>query len=156
MDLPLGINIVNIGIYMVLFGVLYFALARFLFPMLGKAIKERELKIKETFDNAEKAEKTLKDHEKMLLLADMEVVEIITEGKRQAKVEYDKIIVKARDDAREIVANAHAQVKKVEQNAIDEQNLLVIQKVKTALSQILSDERAKIDDEVIKKIVKQS
>jgi F-type H+-transporting ATPase subunit b len=156
MDLPLGINIVNIVIYIILFGILYFVLAKFLFPSLDKAIKEREAKLNETLENSKKAEGLLREGEKQMSEADRKIADIIAEGKRQAKVEYDKIIAQARDDAREIVAKAHEKAKNVEKDAQGETDLLVEKKVRLAISKIWSDENNKVDDELIKRIVKES
>jgi F-type H+-transporting ATPase subunit b len=156
MDLPLGINIVNIFIYIILFGILYFVLAKFLFPALDKAMKDRADKIAQTVEDSRKAEELLNEGEKKFSLADKKVDEIVAEGKKQAKIEYDKIIAQARDDARDVVAKAHEKAKYVENESQDALNIIVEQKVRKALSEIWQNENSKVDDELIKKIIKES
>jgi F-type H+-transporting ATPase subunit b len=156
MELPLGINIVNIIIYSILFAVLYSILAKFLFPALGKAMSVREAKLNETIENAQKAESLLSVREKEMHQLDKQTSEIIAEAKKQARVEYDKIIAQARDEGREIVTKAYDKAEDVKNSSSSEYQILVAEKVKIALEKIWNDKNLKIEEELIKRIVKES
>lgn len=106
----LGINIGSLVAQLVAFIILLVVLQRFAFPVLTKTLDERQAKIREGVQNAERASQALKDAEKR--------VEALM---NDARLESQKVIATATQAAERLKADIEAQAqqrgREIEQQA---------------------------------------
>ena len=106
----LGINIGSLVAQLVAFIILLLVLQRFAFPVLTKTLDERQAKIREGVENAERASQSLKDAEKR--------VEALM---NDARLESQKVIATATQAAERLKADIEAQAqqrgREIEQQA---------------------------------------
>jgi F-type H+-transporting ATPase subunit b len=106
----LGINIYALLAQLVAFLVLFLVLRQFAFPALTKTLDERQTKIKEGIDNAERASQAIKDAEKR--------VEALM---NEARLESQKVIAGATQAAERLKADIEHQAqqrgREIEQQA---------------------------------------
>ncbi|MDD6583269.1 MAG: F0F1 ATP synthase subunit B [Bacteroidales bacterium] len=92
------------------FGILFFILAKFAWPVIVKAINDREKKIAEQLSAADKAREEMKnlrsEHEALLVKAKEERDAILAEARKMSEKMYDEAKVKADDEARHIIEEA--------------------------------------------------
>ena len=83
------------------FGIVFFCLAKFAFPVIGKALKKREEKIAESLEQAERIHEQMQSiqakNEELLKKAREEREEMLNE----ARISRDKIIEEAKTKAKE-------------------------------------------------------
>ena len=83
------------------FGIVFFCLAKFAFPVIGKALKTREQKISESLEQAERIHEEMKNiqtkNEELLKKAREEREEMLNE----ARVSRDRIIEEAKEKAKD-------------------------------------------------------
>ena len=92
------------------FGILFFILAKFAWPVIVKAINDREKKIAEQLSAADKAREEMKnlksEHEALLVKAKEERDAILAEARKMSEKMYDEAKVRADDEARRIIEDA--------------------------------------------------
>lgn len=127
----LGINLGSLIAQVIAFAILYFVLARYVFPILSKTLDERHSRIQEGIDNAAKAKQDLASAEKRIeaMLND-------------ARLESQKVIASATTAAERLKSDLETQaqqrVREIEQQAskrIEQQ----IAKAKSDLRQQVAD-----------------
>ncbi|HEX9035800.1 MAG TPA: F0F1 ATP synthase subunit B [Ktedonobacterales bacterium] len=110
----LGINLGSLIAQLVAFAILYFVLARFVFPILTKTLDERKATIQEGVNNAEKAKQDLANAEKriegMLNEARLESQKVIATATTAAERLKADIETQAQQRAREIEQQAGARI----------------------------------------------
>ncbi|MCK9625440.1 MAG: F0F1 ATP synthase subunit B [Bacteroidales bacterium] len=125
------------------FGVVFFILAKFGFPVIVRMVEERRKNIQKSLDNAKLAEDQLKnfkaESESIINLAREEQVKILHEA-NQLK---ENILNSAKQEAKELTAKQIEQVKKE------------IQKEKEAAIQNIKSQIAILSVEVAEKVLRQ-
>lgn len=144
----------------IVFGILFFIVAKFAFPVIGKTLKKREQKIAESLEQAEriheemqniqaKNEEILKkakeEREVMLNEARISRDKIIEEAKTKAKEETDRLV----DAAKETIENERKAAMTDIKNEIATISIKVAEKI---LERELSSDEAQIKyiNEIIK------
>ena len=91
---------------------------------IAAALDEREVKIRESLEAADKMREEQKafqaEQEKVLAGARKEASAIVAEGKRDAEVVRDQVVADSRKQAEEIQARALAEIDRAKDNAVDE------------------------------------
>lgn len=125
----LGINFINMVIYSVMFGILYYVIKTKLVPKLDDALSTRQKEIEKSLTLSKKAEETLKkieeDQEKMMKKLHIE-----------HKQKMESILIKANSEAKEIIDEAKVKSKNL---------------IKSG-EKLIDDERKKLDKELENKI----
>jgi F-type H+-transporting ATPase subunit b len=102
----LGINAINMAIYSVMFGIIFWAIKTKLVPALDKSLGERQKEIDKALALSKKMEETLKktgeENEKTLKKMQLE-----------NKEKMEKIMEKANADAKDILEKANAKAKSI-------------------------------------------
>jgi F-type H+-transporting ATPase subunit b len=104
------------------FGVLFFFIAKWVLPRLGKLLDERRAKIQGSLEEAEKAksdaDKLLADYQQKLRDAGSEAGRIIEESRKTAEQMRKDLLAKAEDESRQIVAKAQEEVRAERDRAV--------------------------------------
>lgn len=127
---------------------------KFAVPPIMKALTERENKIKESLESAEKAlakaEQISKDNQKALREAEVKAQQIRKEAVQEAEVLRSERIVKAKEEAAQIVESAKASIEQEKKQALMELRQEVAQLAIKSASIILD---AELDNEKNNKLV---
>ena len=104
--------------------ILFFALSFFLFNPVQKALKQRSEKIKSEIENAKTKEEEAialkKEYEEKLATTRVEVENIITEARKNAKKTGDDIINEAKAEAQNIISRGNKEIELEKAKAIDD------------------------------------
>lgn len=107
---------------LVVFGLLLFVLKRSAWPVLLKAVRDREARLEQQIADAEKsraeAARILEEHKKLLAGAKGEAQEILNHAKSAAEKEHAALIAKARDAADEQLARARREITEEKSKAV--------------------------------------
>ena len=124
-------------------------------PLLA-ALDEREKRIRDALDSADKArteaQETLAEHQRRLEQAEDEAIEIIRQARSTAEQSSEEILEKAREDARQTLEQARRAIDAEKRAAIAELRRemgdLAVQVAGELLDANLSDERSRrlVDD----------
>lgn len=102
--------------------VLYVILKKFLFKPVTAMMEKREQLIADNIDSAKKqqeeAKKIKEDYETLLINAREEARQIVAEAKAHAQKEYDAILQKAQQDAQLHLEQAKKAIEEEKQNAL--------------------------------------
>lgn len=125
------------------FGIVFFFIARFAFPVINKMLKQREEKITEAL---EKAERTHAEMEK--LQANNEIL------LQQAREEREKMLNEARLSSEQIIEEAKAKASQEANRMIDSAKETIENEYKAAVTEI-KNEIANISIKVAEKILQE-
>jgi F-type H+-transporting ATPase subunit b len=104
------------------FGVLFFFVAKWVLPRLGKLLDERRAKIQGSLEEAEKAKRDadqmLAEYQQKLRDAGSEAGRIIEESRKTAEQMRKDLLAKAEDESRQIVAKAQEEVRAERDRAV--------------------------------------
>jgi len=125
------------------FGIVFFFVARFAFPVINKMLKQREEKITEAL---EKAERTHAEMEK--LQANNEIL------LQQAREEREKMLNEARLSSEQIIEEAKAKASQEANRMIDSAKETIENEYKAAVTEI-KNEIANISIKVAEKILQE-
>ncbi len=110
-----------IAITMVVFILL---MAKYAVPPIMKALEERELKIKDSLESAEKAlaqaEQISKDNEKALREAEVQAQKIRKEAVEEAELIRTERITKAKEEAEQLIEQARTSIEQEKKQALME------------------------------------
>ncbi|SMO32143.1 F0F1 ATP synthase subunit B [Gracilimonas mengyeensis] len=130
-----------IAITMVVF---IFLMAKFGVPPIMKALEEREHKIKESLESAEKAiaraEQISKDNEKALREAETKAQQIRKEAVEEAELIRTERINKAKEEAEQIIDQARTSIEQEKRQALTELRSEVAKLAVASASKILDSE----------------
>lgn len=105
------------GLYvwtLIAFAVVFFLLARRVFPRLQEGLADREHRIAEDLENAEKAkteaEQALEEYKRRIAQAREESNSIVDEARKSAEAVRKDLIEKAEAESREIITRAQQQL----------------------------------------------
>lgn len=104
--------------------ILFFALSYFLFNPVQKVLKQRNEKIKSEIENAktkeEEATALKKEYEEKLAATRIEVENIITEARKNAKKTGEDIVNEAKAEAQNIIARGNKEIELEKAKAVDD------------------------------------
>lgn len=113
----MGLLLPKIGEFIpacIAFAIIWFLLAKFAWPIVLKAMDDRENKIKTDLDDAERSKKdaaaSAEEYKNKISEADRKAEEIVAEAKKEAEAQRSEIIAKAQEDAAQIITKAHGAV----------------------------------------------
>ena len=104
----LGINAWAFLSQLITFGIVFFILWRYAFPLVIKTLDRRETVIREGVENAEKAKRDLAE-------ARGERERILTDARREAQATIERAQKTAQQEAARIVEDAHARAEQIGQ-----------------------------------------
>lgn len=125
----LGINWINMGIYSVMFGIIFWVIKTKLVPQLDSAMSKRQDEIDKSILLSKKAEENAKNME-------IEKEKMMKKMQAEHKQKMDEILEKANMEAKEILEKAKTKSKELIKNG----------------EKLIEDERKNLDKELIKKI----
>jgi F-type H+-transporting ATPase subunit b len=146
-----GVNVLSLVYYLLLFGIVLYLLRRFAFGAILRTIDARQEKINQSLDeaqeavasvkaNQQKAEKTIDDAaaeaREIITRAERLASEIHEDARKEAKVQADVIVVKARE---EIDRERQAAINDLRAQAVD----LAILAASRVIGESLSDDRSR-------------
>ncbi|MBC7512552.1 F0F1 ATP synthase subunit B [Candidatus Saccharibacteria bacterium] len=157
----LGINLQMLIFQMIAFVVLVLLLGKFVFPVLMKAVDDRQAKIEMAGKAAEAAEKKAEAAESkiedVLKKARTEAADIVATAKNEATQMIEKAEANAKSRSERIVTEAHEELSKDVLAARKTLEKDVISLVKQAASIAVSGVAdSKLDDALIKKSVQEA
>lgn len=143
------------GIWVAISTILFlYLMNKFLVPPIMEALNEREARIKDSLESAEKAlekaEKISKDNEKALKEAEIKAQKIRKEALEDAEVLRAEKIEKAKADAEKILENARTTIEQEKKRALNELRNEVAELAVQSATIILKSE---IDEGKNKKLV---
>ena len=114
----------NLILTLVIFGTVVFILGTKAWPVLLKALDERERRIRESLEAAkrerEESERLLKEYEQQLQQARTEATAIVDEGRRDAEVVRKRVQDEARAEADKMLERARSEITLAKDGAIKE------------------------------------
>lgn len=138
----LGINWPGFLAQLVSFGIVFFILARFAFPMVQKTLEKRTLIIQEGVENAEQARRELAEAtanaERIIREARQQQQEIITNAQKMAEKESIRIIEEANARAAQLEQQQTARIQQEAARARAELSRLVVNLSINAASKVIS------------------
>lgn len=157
----LGINLQMLIFQMIAFVVLVLLLGKFVFPVLMKAVDDRQAKIEEAGKAAEAAEKKAEAAESkiedVLKQARTEAADIVATAKNEATQMIEKAEASAKSRSERIVTEAHEEISKDVLAARKTLEKDVIGLVKQAAGfAVAGVADSKLDDALIKKSVEKA
>lgn len=157
----LGIDLTTLVLQIIAFLILVALLGKFVYPVLIKAVDDRQKKIDESVEAADtakqKAEEADKKIEALLHSARKEAGEIVATAREQATVTVDEAEKKARQKADHIVSEAHAEIEKDIASAKKQLYNETIDLVAAATEKVVGKQvSATVDDTLIKDSVRNS
>lgn len=157
----LGINLQMLIFQMIAFIVLVVLLGKFVFPVLMKAVDDRQVKIEEAGKAAEAAEKKAEAAESkiedVLKKARIEAADIVATAKNEATQMIEKAEASAKSRSERIVTEAHEEISKdvLAARKVLEKDTIRLVKQAASLS-VLGLADSKLDDALIKKSVEEA
>lgn len=143
LDINLVFTIINLLI-------LFLLLKKFLFGPVVSVMEQRKALIEEQLSNAAKAEasanKLKDDYEETFKNADAQVVDIISDAKKNAKVEYDKIVADAHTQAGKIVENAEKNMEVQKEKALRDMESQIADLAMSAATKVINDKSSELDN----------
>jgi F-type H+-transporting ATPase subunit b len=146
-----GVNVLSLVYYLLLFGIVLYLLRRYAFAVILRTIDARQDKINKSLDEAQeaaasvktsqaKAEKTIDDAaaqaREIINRAERLATEIHEDARKEAKVQGELIVVKARE---EIDRERQAAVNDLRRAAVD----LALTAASRVIGENLSDDRSR-------------
>lgn len=139
---------------LVVFGLLLFALRRWVWPELLGAVRERERRLEEQIAAAEKsraeAAALLEEHRKLLSGARTEAQEILNKAKSVAEKEREALLAKARGEYEQLLARARKEIVDEKDKALLELRREAVDLSIAAASRLID---AKLDSEANRRLV---
>jgi F-type H+-transporting ATPase subunit b len=153
------VNVVSLIFYLILFGIVLYGIQRFLFQRVLRLIDARQAKINQSLDEAQeavasvkanqaKAEKTIDEAaaeaREIINRAERLATEVHEDARKEAKVQAELIVVKARE---EINRERQAAVNELRRQAVD----LALTAAGRVIGENLSDDKSRqLAEEAVK------
>jgi len=139
---------------LVVFGLLLFILKRSAWPVLLKAVRDREERLEQQIADAEKsraeAAKLLEEHKRLLAGAKAEAQELLNQAKSAAEKEHAALVAKAREAADEQLARARRDIAEEKSKAVTELRREAVDLSIAAASKLIE---AKLDTDANRRLV---
>lgn len=151
---PFDINTGLIIWTLLVFGLLLALLWRFAWPAILRSVEERERKIQQQLDEAEKnrveSARLLEEHKQLLATARGEAQELIARAKQVAEKEREALLARAREEQDELLARARREIEAEKQKALLELRREAVDLALAAAAKLIQE---KLDDEANRKLV---
>jgi F-type H+-transporting ATPase subunit b len=138
-----GVNAISLAFYLLMFALVLLALRRWAFGPILRTIQSRQDKINESLDQAEDALKLVKANreraEKLIWEAGTEAREIISRAERTAVEIHEDARKEARLEADLIVTKARQEIERERQAAVNELRRLTVDLALTAASRVIGE-----------------
>lgn len=119
---PFDINTGVIFWTLVIFGLLLFLLGRYAWPAILKTVEEREKRIQQQLEEAEKnradSARLLEEHKRLLAGGRSEAQDLIAKAKQVAEKEREGLLARARQEQEELLARARKEIEDEKQKAV--------------------------------------
>lgn len=126
----LGINAYAFLSQLITFGIVFYILRRYAFPLVIRTLERRETVIREGVENAEKAKRELADakgqSDRILTNARREAQAIIERSQKTGQQEYDRIVEDAHAKAQQIGEQQSARIQQEASRARNELSRIVV------------------------------
>src|SRR5256714_4322875 len=151
---PFSINTGMIFWTVVVFGILLVLLWRLGWPALLKTVEERERRIQQQLEEAERARaeaaRLLEEHKRTIATAKAEAQELIAKAKALADKERETLLAKARQEYEQLLERARHEIDAEKEKAIVELRREAVDLSIAAASKLL---QAQLDSETNRKLV---
>ena len=138
----------------VTFTLAYLILAKFAWPQLLGALEEREDRIREALQGAEKAressEAALEEHRSRLAEAEFEARQIVAQSREAAEKVHQEVVAKAREEAQGMIEQARQSIEREKNAAISQLRSEMADLAVQAASELVN---ANLDDDKNRKLV---
>lgn len=132
----------------------YSILAKFAWPQLLGALEEREDRIREALEGAEKArdsaETALEEHRSKLAEAESEARQIVAQSREAAEKVHQEVVAKAREEAQSMIEQARQSIEREKNAAISQLRREMADLAVQAASELVN---ANLDDDKNRKLV---
>ncbi len=151
---PFSINTGLIFWTLVVFGVLLALLWKFGWPAILKSVEERERRIQQQLDAAERARaesaRLLEEHKRMVAAARTEAQEMLAKAKTVAEKERETLLAQARQEYEQLLARARKDIGDEKEKAILELRREAVDLSIAAASKLIE---AQLDTEANRRLV---
>ena len=151
---PFSINTGLIFWTIVVFGILLALLWRFGWPALLKTVEDRERRIQQQIEEAERARteaaRLLEEHKRTIATAKAEAQEVLAKAKALADKERETLLAKARQEYEQLLERARHEIAAEKEKAIVELRREAVDLSIAAASKLL---QAQLDSETNRKLV---
>jgi len=151
---PFSINSGLIFWTILVFGVLLVVLWRLGWPALLKSVEERERRIQQQLDEAERARaeaaRLLEEHERTIAAARNEAQEMVAKARAVAEKERETLLAKAREEYEQLLERARKEIGAEKEKAILELRREAVDLSIAAASKLIE---AKLDTEANRRLV---
>jgi len=151
---PFSINSGLIFWTILIFGVLLVALWRLGWPALLKSVEERERRIQQQLDEAERARaeaaRLLEEHKRTIAAARNEAQEMVARARAVAEKERETLLAKAREEYEQLLERARKEIGVEKEKAILELRREAVDLSIAAASKLIE---AKLDTEANRRLV---
>ena len=158
-EVPKGPFAINPGVAiwtLVVFLLLLGALAKWVWPMILKAVEDREKKIQAQLDRAEKAnqdaQRLLGDYQQQLARAQGEAQDVLAAGRQAAEKAREEILARARAEHEELIARARREIVAEREKALAELRGEAVELSLAAASKVLE---RNLDSEADRRLVRE-
>ncbi len=148
---------VNTGVIFwtwVVFGILLFVLWKWVWPVILRAVEERERRITQQLAEADKANQEaqalLEEHKKLVAGARQDASRLVAEAKSVAEKEREQLLAKARAEQEDIVERARREIQSERDRALADLRLEAVDLALAAASRLIEK---RLDDEGDRKLV---
>jgi F-type H+-transporting ATPase subunit b len=147
-----GVSIWTLVVFLLLLG----ALAKWVWPMILKAVEEREKRIQAQLDQAEKAnqdaQRLLADYQQKLARAQGEAQDVLAAGRLAAEKAREEILARARAEHEELIARARREIVAEREKALAELRGEAVELSLAAASKVLE---RNLDTEADRRLVRE-
>ena len=147
----------RLGIFfwtVIVFGLLFFTLWKYAWPLILSATEEREAHIKQQLDDAERmnaeARAALEEHKKLLAGAKAEAQNLLNEARAFAQKEREAAVTKARAEQEQMLERARRDIQAERDKAAAELRKEAVELTLAAASKLIEQ---KLDNDTNRKIV---
>lgn len=142
---------------LIIFLLIWFLLAKFVWPKIVGNLEAREERIQGDIDEADQlkadAEDAKGEADQLVIDAHREASEIVLEARKDAEAERDKIIAAAHVEAEQIIADARDRAAR-EQRLMYDHATDSIAKVSVAVASKIVDEKLSTDEDLQRRVIK--
>ncbi|HVM43450.1 MAG TPA: F0F1 ATP synthase subunit B [Gemmatimonadales bacterium] len=147
-----GVSIWTLVVFLLLLG----ALAKWVWPMILKAVEEREKRIAAQIEAAEKAnrdaQQVLADYRQKLAAAHGEAQELLAAGKQAAEKAREEILARARAEHEDLIGRARREIAAEREKALAELRGEAVELSLAAASKVLEKN---LDSEADRRLVRE-
>ncbi|HYT04312.1 MAG TPA: F0F1 ATP synthase subunit B [Gemmatimonadales bacterium] len=145
-----GLIFWTLAVFLILLGLLW----RFGWPAILRTVEERERRIQQQLDEAERARaesaRLLEEHKRLLAGAHAEAQEMVSQARSVAQKERETLLAKAREEYEQLLARARKEIESEKEKAILALRREAVDLTIAAASKLIE---AKLDTEANRRLV---